>query len=104
MEPAKQAMSWKIKMASTFLFVKIKWLEVCEKWSGTSEDSILDIFSVSTIFYDELFDSLPIEPANIETTISTLLMETTIAKMIIRKGYVWWCDVWKYVTESGRLT
>ena len=44
----------RIKMASTFLFVKIKWLEVCEKWSGTSEDSILDIFSVSTIYYDEL--------------------------------------------------
>ena len=51
-----------------------------------------------------LFDSPPIEPANIETTISPLLMETTIAKMIIRKGYVWRYDVWKYVTESGRLT
>ena len=51
------AKSWKIKMASTFLFVNINPLKVHEKLSGTPKDSIFDIFVVSTIFNDELISS-----------------------------------------------
>ena len=51
---AKQAKTWKIKMASTFSFINMKLLKVCEKWSGAIKDSIFDIFEVSSNKNDEL--------------------------------------------------